>query len=318
MKIGVAREHGLAGSDKRAVLLPGEVKKIVRARHRVFVEKGMGEGIFIDDSEYKKAGATIVSEPRNVFSQKLVVKLRAPSDNEFLMMKNNILLSMMHIEQNVDRVELIVKQKIKVIAMEKVINQYDERLIDCTAITGEQAMLYVLSLALKSPGECKVLVLGYGRVASGAINVANKLGAKVKILRKSEYRNIRYHLKNKDILVNGITWPKYHRDKKDYVVTRKMLRLLNPGAIIVDISVDFPNPIETCRPTYPNDPWYEIDGVKHICIYGYPALVPITSSRRYSRQLCPLVLDIAKNGVKGMSKPLQRALLKPRDYMRKE
>ncbi len=318
MKIGIVKEHGLADSEKRALLLPGEVKKIVRAGHKVFVEKGLGEGIFVGDSQYKKVGVTIVSEPRDVFSQRLVVKLSAPSDNEFLMMKNNILFSMLHIEQNLYRIKLIMTQKIKVIAMEKVIDEYDERLVDCTDITGEQAMLYGFHLALKSPGECKVLVLGYGRVASGAIKIANNLGAKVKILRKGEYKDIKYHLKGKDILVNGITWPKYHRDKKDYVITRKMLRLLNPGAVIVDISVDFPNPVETCRPTYPNDPWYEIDGVKHTCIYGYPALVPISSSRRYSKQLLPLILDIAKNGTKKMSKPLQKALLKSRDYAKRE
>ena len=318
MKIGIVKEHNLAGSDKRAVLLPKEVKKIVKAGHRVFVEKGLGEGIFVDDSQYKEAGATIVSESKDVFSQQLVVKLNAPSDNEFLMMKKDILFSMLHIEQNPHRIEIIMTQKIKVIAMEKVINEYDERLVDCTNITGEQAMLYGFSLALKSPGACRILALGYGRVASGAINIANRLGAKVKILRKSQYKNIRYHLKGKDILVNGIVWPKYHRDKKDYVVTRKMLKLLNPGAVVVDISVDFPNPIETCRITYPNDPWYEIDGVKHVCIYGYPALVPISSSQRYSKQLLPLVLDIAKSGIKKMSKPLQKALVKPRDYTEKE
>lgn len=318
MKIGIVKEHGLAGSDRRAVLLPGEAKKIVKAGHKIFVEKGLGEGIFIDDSQYEKAGATIVSESRDVFSQQLAVKLRTPSDNGFLMMKNNILFSMLHLEQNPHRIEIIMKQKIKAVAMEKVINEYDERLVDCTDITGEQAMLYGFNLALKSTGECKVLILGYGRVASGAINIAGKLGAKVKILRKSEYKNIRYHLKEKDILVNGIMWPKYHRDKKDYVVTRKMLKLLNPGAVVVDISVDFPNPIETCRTTYPNDPWYEIDGVKHVCIYGYPALVPISSSQRYSKQLLPLVLDIAKNGIKKMSKPLQKALVKSSDCTKKE
>ncbi|MFC1460914.1 hypothetical protein ACFLQR_00240 [Verrucomicrobiota bacterium] len=233
MKIGIVKEHGSAGSDKRAVLLPREVRKIARAGHKVCVEKDLGEGIFIDDAEYKKAGATIVSEPSDVFSQRLVVKLRAPSENEFLMMKNNILFSMLHVEQNHHLIELIMKQKIKVVAMEKVVNKYDERLVDCTDITGEQAMLYGFNLGLKSPSECGVLVLGYGRVASGATNIANRLGARVKILRKGEYRDIRYHLKGKDILVNGIAWPKYHRDKRDYVVTRKMLkfaRLIYPSS----------------------------------------------------------------------------------------
>ncbi|MBW2989400.1 hypothetical protein KY358_03720 [Candidatus Woesearchaeota archaeon] len=316
MKIGIVKEHGLA--DKRAILLPEEVRKLVRAGNKVFAEKGLGEGVYFEDSEYRKAGATIVSEPKEAFSQELVVKLRCPSDNEFLMMKNNILFSMLHLEQNLHRIRIVKKQNIKAIAMERVLNEYGDRLVDCTELTGEQAILYAFNLAMKSPSECRILVLGYGRVASGAINIANKLGAKIKILRKSEYKHIKHRLKGKDMLINGITWPKYHRDKKDYVVTRKMLKLLNRGAVVVDISVDYPNPIETCRPTYPNDPWYEIDGVKHVGIYGYPALAPISSAERYSRQLLPLILDISKNRIKEMSKPLQKALVRPRDYLRKE
>ncbi|MFH1641890.1 MAG: hypothetical protein ABIC04_03240 [Nanoarchaeota archaeon] len=315
MRIGIVKERDLAGSDRRAILLPEEVKKLIKAGNSVFIEKGLGEGIFIDDSEYVKTGATILSEPKELFSQQLVVKLRSPSDNELLMMKNNVLFSMLHAEQNVRRVKILKKQKVRAIAMEQVSNEYGERFIDCTAVTGEQAILYAFNLAMKSPDECNILVLGYGRVSSGAINAANKLGARVKILRKSEYKDIKYHLKGKDIVVNGITWPKYHRDKKHYVITRKMLKLLNPGGIVVDISVDYPNPIETCKPTYPNDPWYEIDGIKHICIYGYPALAPISSSRIYSKQLLPLILDISKNGMKGMSKSLQKALIKPKDYL---
>lgn len=315
MKIGIVKERGLAGSDKRAILLPEEVKKLVKAGNKVFVEKGLGEGIFIDDSKYKKAGATIVSEPKEVFSQELVVKLRSPSDNEFLMMKDNILLSMLHKEQNPHRIKIIKKQGIKGIAMESITNEYGERIVDCTEITGEQAMLYAFNLSMKSPSECKILVLGYGRVASGAIALANKLGAKIKILRKSEYKSIKHHLKGKDMLINGITWPKYHRDNRDYVVTRKMLKLLNQGAVVVDISVDYPNPIETCKPTYPNDPWYEIDDIKHVSVYGYPALAPISSAERYSKQLLPLILDIAKNGIKGMSKQLQKAIVRAKDYI---
>jgi alanine dehydrogenase len=310
MDIGILKEREFSGFDRRAILLPQEVNKIVKSGNRVFVNKGLGEGIFIEDSKYKETGAIILSKPEDILSQQLVIKLRAPLDNEILMMRNNILFCMLHIEQNPHRIKLLRQQKIKAIAIERATNEYDERLIDCTDMAGTQAMLAGFNLAMKSPHECKVLMLGYGRVASAAIGIASKLGAEAKILRKKEYKDVAYHLKGKDILVNGISWPKYHRDRGDYVVPRAMLKLLNPGAVVVDISVDSPNPIETCKPTYMNDPWYELDGVKHICIYGYPALVPISSSQRYSSQVLPLVLDIAKNGIGRMSKSLQQALVK--------
>lgn len=311
MNISVVKEIELTGSDKRAIILPNEIKRIIATGHKVFISKGMAEGICFPDNQYKKAGAIVLNNAEELFSKGLIVKLRAPSENEFLMMNNNILFCMLHIEQNPQRIELIRNQKIRAIAMENVVNEYEERLIECSNMAGKQAMLSGFNLAMKLPDECNVLVLGYGKVSTGAIDVANSLDADVKILRKEEYKDIEYHLKNIDILVNGIKWPKYHRDRKDYVITKNMLNLLNPGAVIVDISVDYPNPIETCRPTYPNDPWYEVDGVKHICIYGYPALMPISSSERYSRQVVNFVIDIAENGIRNMSAPLKKALLKP-------
>lgn len=47
--------------EKRVSLLPEEVKKLVKAGHRVFVETGAGEGIAIADSIYEYAGASIRS-----------------------------------------------------------------------------------------------------------------------------------------------------------------------------------------------------------------------------------------------------------------
>jgi len=314
MRIGISKERGLSGYE-RAVLLPEEIKKIVRAGHKVFVEKGIGEDIYIEDSKYRTAGAQIVSEAKDIFAQPFVVKLTSPSDNEFLMMKNNILLSMFHAGQNQHRVKFLQERKIKAFAMECIETDQGERLVDATDITGEQALIYGYNLTKKSPHECSVLILGYGRIATGALKVVMGLNSRMKILRKSEYKDIRHHLKGKDILVNGIHWPKYHRERKDYVVTRSMLKLMNPGAIVVDISVDYPSPIETCKPTMPNDPWYEIDGVKHVCVYGYPSLAPISCSRRYSKQVLPLVLELARKKGKDLSKPLQNGFIKIKDYI---
>ncbi|MCK4829488.1 hypothetical protein KA005_77905, partial [bacterium] len=59
----------------------------------------------------------------------------------------------------------------------------------------------------------------------------------------------------------------------------------------------------------------------HISIYGYPGLVPITSSSIYSEQVLPLVLLIASNGglngIKNRGKlgrAISAAILNPQDY----
>lgn len=310
MNIGIPKETAAAGREMRVALLPPEVKKIVQEGHNVFVQKGAGEKVFVSDKEYRDAGARIERAASTIFSKDLVVKLKCPSKHEFLLLNNNILFSMVHPEQNSATPKMIKKSGCKAIAMEHVRNEAEQRLIQCTDMAGEQGMLYTFTLAMKSPQDCNVLVLGYGAIAGGALKIAYSLGANVKILRRKEYKYMEHHLKDKDIVVNGISWPTYYRERKKRVVTRKMLQLLNKGALILDLSVDYPSPIETCHPTQLNEPHFSVSGVRHVCVFGYPGLVPVSSARRYSEQICPLVIDIANNGIKKCNISIRRAIVK--------
>ena len=78
----------------------------------------------------------------------------------------------------------------------------------------------------------------------------------------------------------------------------------------MDLAVDYPGPIETTRPTTLGDPFYLEEEIKHFSIYGYPALSPISSSRRYSKQIVGIVLEIAKKGLKNAPEYIQKAVIK--------
>jgi len=316
MDIGIVKENGTKNLERRAILLPKEVKKLVEAGHKVFVEKGLGVGIHIDDEQYKEAGAKIVATARSVFKKSIVVKLKPPLAQEFKLLKGNVLFSMLHAEQNPSYVKALSEKGAKAIAMELVRNSAGERLIQCSDISGEQGMIAAFNLAEKSPRDCNVLVLGYGEVASGALRVAHGLGANVKILRKSKYRHIKEVLRNTDIVVNGIQWPKEKRDKKEYLITREMLGLLNKSAVILDLSVDYPSPIECCRPSPHSKPVYVVDEVKCMSIYGYPRLVPISSSQQYSKQVLPVLLKIASIPLSKLPKSIRGAIIDPENYPR--
>lgn len=311
MKIGIAREVAAAGKERRAILLPREVRRLVDEGHNVFVEKSLGKKIYISDEEYRKAGARIISERKQIFNKDIVVKLKPPLPQEFKMLNNNLLFSMLHAEQNPQYVAALRKRNAKAIAMELITNLAGERLIKCSHMGGEQGMIMAFHLAKKIPTDCNVLVLGYGDIASGALKIAFNLGAKVKILRKKEYPHIRHFLRNKDIVVNGIKWPKEKRDNKIYLITRNMLSLLNKGGIILDLSVDYPNPIQSCYPTLLDRPTYEVDGIRHISIFGYPGLAPISSAKIYSRQVLPILLKIASNRIDRLPKYIKNALIIP-------
>ena len=312
MNIGIAKEMSAKGKEIRAILLPREIKRVVESGYKVVAEKSLGLRMGISDAEYREAGASITRDRSRVFTQDIVVKLKPPLSEEFRLMNNNILFSMLHAEQNPNFVEMMDKVNVKAIAMELIRNRAGERLVQCTDISGEQGMIMAFHLAKKSPADCKILVLGYGAVSSGALNIAMALGAKVKILRKSEYGYIKHFIRNVDILVNGLSWPKDKRDNREYLVTKSMLPLMSPHGIALDLSVDYPNPIESCHPTYINKPTYIVNGITHISIFGYPGLAPISSSARYSRQVLPLLLKIAS--VKKLSRLpyyIKKAIIDP-------
>ena len=315
MNIGLSKEISAGGKEIRAILLPREVKKIIEANHSVLAEKGVGTRLGIPDKLYQEAGAAITRDRSKIFRQDIVVKLKPPLPQEFNLLRKNLLFSMLHAEQNPTYVRMLKRVGAKAIAMELIKNRAGERLIQCTDATGEQGMIMAYHYAKKSPSDCKVLILGYGAVSGGALKVAYALGSKVKILRKREFFYIRHFLRNTDIVVSGISWPKEKRDKKEYLITKDMLKLMARHGIILDLGVDFPNIIETCHPTLINKPSYVIKGITHISIFGYPGLVPVSSAQRYSRQILPMLLKIASvKKTDRLPSYLKKALIDPETY----
>ena len=301
MRIGIVKETNRG--EARVVLRPEEVETLSAHGHRVLFETTAGDRVGFSDKEYRAAGAAIRSTDQVYRQSDMLVKLRSPTDAEFKKIHDKILFSMLHTGQNAKRIGFIKRNGISAIEIESIKNDFMERYVDATDITGEAGVLYALRFIKKIPEETEVLILGYGRVGSAAIATCNRLNMKVKILRKSEYRHLDHFLKGTDVLINAISWPLEDQRRKKYLVTRKMLQHLNKGAVILDLSVDYPNPIETCKPTTLSKPWFELDGFPHISLYGYPGLVPLSSVNRYSKQALPLLLEIANNGgLRGIEK----------------
>ncbi len=309
--------------ERRVMLTPAAVKGLAKESHQVFMQSGAAEEINISDEEYASAGARILTEPKELYDlAEMVVKVKAPSSLEFsLTHPGTVLFCMFHSEQNPALIYYAGLHGLTVVEMEKIRDVKRKRLIDQTDITGEVGIYYTLRHLEKMPSEVKAVVMGYGSVASGAIKACHKLGMKTKILRKSEYRFIQQYLKDADLLINGISWPANQRRIKKYLVTREHIKNSNQNLIVLDLAVDFPSPIETIKPTNYSQPYYIDEDRIHISIYGYPGLVPITSTNRYSEQVLPLVQIIANNcGLRGiknrgdLGKAIHQAVLNPNRY----
>ena len=64
------------------------------------------------------------------------------------------------------------------------------------------------------------------------------------------------------VLVPGAAAPK--------LVTRAMLKLMKPGAVIVDVAIDQGGCFETSKATTHQNPTYVVDGIVHYCVANLP------------------------------------------------
>jgi len=304
VRIVVPRET--YSGERRVMVLPSSAKVLVEGGHDVFVQSGATAGLDIPDKRYVDVGAKIITDAADLYAQAkdgMVIKMKAPTPEEFSFMRKAVLFCMLHIEQNKDRLYYMGTQELIGVAMEEIRDEKGKRHIDQTDITGQMGVYYSIRHFLKIPSEMKAVILGYGNVAKGAIAACSRLGIDFKIMRRSELKNLPLWLREADLLINAISWPEKQREKKEYLVTRDAIKASSPNLIILDLSVDFPNPIETMHVTTYQNPFYLEEGRIHISIYGYPGLVPVTSSRVYSEQVLPIALAIANNGgLKAISK----------------
>ncbi|TLY52969.1 MAG: alanine dehydrogenase, partial [Gammaproteobacteria bacterium] len=78
-----------------------------------------------------------------------------------------------------------------------------------------------------------------------------------------------------------------------HVVTRAMVKNMQKGSVLVDISIDQGGCFETSKPTTYKDPTYLVDGVTHFAVTNMPGAVPKTSSEAICAAILPYVQRLA-------------------------
>lgn len=159
----------------------------------------------------------------------------------------------------------------------------------------------------------KVFVIGAGVVGTAAARMAAGLGAdvticdislkrlayltdvmpqNVKTLMSSEY-NIREELKTADLVIGSVLIPGAKAPK---LVTRDMLKDMEPGSVLVDVAIDQGGCFETSRPTTHEKPTYFVDGILHYCVANIPGAVPYTSTLGLTNATLPYAIQLADKG----------------------
>ena len=163
------------------------------------------------------------------------------------------------------------------------------------------------------------MILGGGNVGCHAAEALAGLGAQVVVLEADSLhmQHLRATLPDQisiqhfsadrlisllpdcDLLIGAALIPGKHAPD---LLKREHLRLMQPGSVFVDVSIDQGGISETSRPTTYENPLYVEEGVLHCCLPNLPAAVPETSTQVLTRVTLPYIKLLADKGVDGAIK----------------
>ena len=76
-----------------------------------------------------------------------------------------------------------------------------------------------------------------------------------------------------------------------------MLISMNPGTVMVDVSIDQGGCFESSRPTTHDSPTFIQNDIVHYCVTNMPGAVPLTATEALNKVTLPYIQDLANKGV---------------------
>jgi alanine dehydrogenase len=114
-------------------------------------------------------------------------------------------------------------------------------------------------------------------------------------LLMSKPTTVRRLIKEADVVVGAVLIP---GAKAPRLITRKMLKTMKRGAVLVDVAIDQGGCFETSKATTHGEPIYTVEGVVHYCVANMPGAVPKTSTLALTNATLPYAVEIANKGWK--------------------
>ncbi|HEY0666413.1 MAG TPA: alanine dehydrogenase [Gallionella sp.] len=329
MKIGIPKE--IKANENRVALVPSGAEALVAEGHGVVIETGAGHGSGFSDAEYLAAGAQIAGDAEAVWSAaELIVKVKEPVEPEWQRIRpGQTIFTYFHFASSETLTRAHLASGATCIAYETVELHSRELplLTPMSEVAGRMAVqegakylekLYggrgVLLAGVPGVAPGKVVILGGGIVGMNAAKIAAGIGAQVVLLDVSVSRlrhlgevlpanvqliisnrhNVLRHIANADLVIGAVLIPGAVAPQ---LIRREDLKVMRPGAVIVDVAVDQGGCVETIRPTTHDNPVFVVDGIVHYGVANMPGGVPLTSTLALTNATLPYVRQLANRGI---------------------
>jgi len=328
MIIGVPKE--IKTNENRVALVPAGAELLVGAGHTVYVEQGAGLGSGFSDEAYQKAGARMLATADEVWAKaEMIVKVKEPIAVEWPRMRaGQVIYTYFHFAASEELTRAVIASKAIAVAYETVElpNRELPLLTPMSEVAGRMAVQEgakylekvhggrgVLLGGVPGVAPAEVVILGGGVVGINAAKIAAGMGAHVTILDISLDRlrylddvlpknvdtvysnryNILEAIGRADLVVGAVL---LIGAKAPHLILRDDLKLMKPGAVVVDVAVDQGGCVETIKPTTHENPTYFVDGILHYAVANMPGGVPRTSTLALTNATLQYGLKLAKHG----------------------
>ncbi|GHE26332.1 alanine dehydrogenase [Vulcaniibacterium thermophilum] len=338
MRIGIPKETKTL--EGRVALVPAAAGDLVNRGHEVWIEQGAGLKSGFKDEDYTRLGVKIAPDAAALYEKgELIVKVKEPIEGDLQhLRRDHLLFCYLHLAPLPELTRRLLDIGLTGVAFETV--ELDDGSLPLLApmsiIAGKigvQVGTHLLHQPMGGKGKLlgglpstergKVVVFGAGAAGGNAAALAAAGGANVVVFEKRQDRMeammrlgnnvtalypydevVAREVASADlvigaVLVTGAVAP--------HVVTREMLKGMEDGSVVVDISIDQGGCFETSRPTTWKEPTYVEEGVTHFAVTNMPGAVPQTSSQAICAAILPWVNKLASGNWRD-SKPLLRGI----------
>lgn len=328
MIIGIPKE--IKNNENRVGMTPAGVFELCKRGHKVFVQHTAGMGSGFSDNEYLTAGAVILPTIEEVYATaEMIIKVKEPIKPEYELIKEGqLLFTYFHFASDEELTHAMIKSGAVCLAYETVRKEDGSLplLIPMSEVAGRMAVQEGARFLEKPQGgkgillggvpgvkPAKVLILGGGVVGTHSALLAAGAGAdviiadislprlrylseilpkNVKTLYSSEH-NIKEELPSTNLIIGSVLIP---GDKAPHLITKEMLKMMQPGTVMVDVAIDQGGCFETSHATSHSEPVYTVDGVVHYAVANIPGAVPYTSTLALTNATLPYALFLADKG----------------------
>lgn len=339
MRIGIPRETKTL--EGRVALVPAACGDLVRRGHEVWLEKDAGVKSGFSDEDYTRIGVNIAPDAAALYEKgELIVKVKEPIAGDLKhLRKDHLLFCYLHLAAEPELTRHLLDIGLTGVAFESV--EFDDGALPLLApmsiIAGRIATQVGTHLlhqpaggkgkllgGLPSTERGKVVVLGAGAAGGNSAALAAAGGANVVVFDKRQDRlaemmalgpnvtalypyeeYVAREVAGADLIIGAVLIPSARAPR---VVTAAMVKSMEPGTVMVDISVDQGGCFETTRPTTWADPTYVEHGVTHFAVTNMPGAVPKTSSEAICAAILPYVQRLAAGDAWREHAPLARGI----------